>query len=379
LVARLRGRRFYCRSLSGEVRDGIFVNSDMTVSCNCQDIDGAGQIGNLRTAPFETLFAGPAATGLRRQLAAGRLPLDRCAACFHLRTAAPAEAEAQVTRYRLPPGLSVENTVHCNLRCLSCCRQQILNTRKLSRALSLDDFEIVGRTLGRLKARYCGFYNLGEPFFSKNIGRELAILRRHNPGMEILISTNGLLIDDDAKREAALLADHLLFSLDGIDTPMVRRYQRGGDFDRAYRNLADLTALRNRLGLASPRIDWKYVVFRWNDRPEHIRRAIDLARAAGADNIQFTFARTPGHGISWRFLASPFFRSLGVPDGWRCRVVRLRACKITSWADLKEQGSAAPLALSSARSSEYAISPANGHVFDKPAIEPKGAALPWVQ
>ncbi len=323
IYARLARRRFYCLALAGKVRDGIFVNSDMTVSCNCQDIDGAGQLGDLRTAPFEDLFAGPAAQRLRNELAAGRLPIDRCAACFHLRTVTRDEAQSQVAGFELPRGLSVENTVHCNLRCLSCCRRQILQTRKNGRALLLDDFEIVGRTLARLDADYCGFYNLGEPFFSQTIRREFEVLRRYRPAMHILVSTNGLLVDSDEKREAALLADHLLFSIDGIDTPMVRQYQQGGDFDRAYENLRRLVEFRNRRGLLKPRIDWKYVVFRWNDRPDHIERAIALAGQAGADSIQFTFARTPGHGISWRYLFSPFFRRLGAPDGWRCRVVWL--------------------------------------------------------
>ncbi len=327
--ARLANRRFYCLSLAGEVRDGIFINSDMTVSCNCQDVDGSGRLGDLRAAPFEALFAGPAAERLRRELAAGRLPLDRCAACFHLRMVDREQAQRQVTQYRLPRGLSVENTVRCNLKCLSCCRPQILATRGAGKAMALGDMEIIGQTLARLDAEYCGFYNLGEPFFSRTVRQELEILRRYRPAMHILVSTNGLLLDSDEKREAALLADHILFSIDGIDTPMVRRYQRGGDFDRAYENLGRLVALRNRRGLRRPRIDWKYVVFRWNDRPAYVRRAIELARQAGADSIQFVFARNPVWAMSWRFLLSPFFRSLGVPDGWRTRVVGLDH----RWAD----------------------------------------------
>lgn len=321
--ARLTGRRFYCLSLAGEVRDGIFINSDMTVSCNCQDVDGSGRLGDLRTTPFEELFAGPAAKRLRRELAAGRLPLDRCAACFHLRLASRHEAQQQIDHYRLPRGLSVENTVRCNLKCLSCCRPQILATRGRGTAMALSDVEIVGQTLARLDAQYCGFYNLGEPFFSRTVRQELEILRRYRPEMHILLSTNGLLLDNDEKREAALLVDHILFSIDGVDTPMVRRYQRGGDFDRAYANLGRLVEFRNRRGWRRPRIDWKYVVFRWNDRPAYIRRAIELARQAGADSIQFVFARNPVWAISWRFLLAPFYRSLGERDGWRSRVVWL--------------------------------------------------------
>jgi len=322
--ARLTHRRFSCRALAGTVRDGIFVNSDMTVSCNCQDVDGSGRLGSLRRQRFEEVFAGPVAAGFRRALASGRLPTSRCPACFHLEIVPAGKALAQLHDFSLPQGLSVENTVHCNLRCLSCCRQKILDTRRDGQSLSLADVKTVAETLRRLGARYCGYYNLGEPFFSPDIGRELAILRRLNPEMEILTSTNGLLLDTDQKRQAALLLDDVLFSIDGVSTEMVRRYQRGGDFDRAYRNLAALVRYRDARGLARPRIQWKYVVFRWNDNPSHARRAIELARSAGADGIQFVFARTPAHGISWRFLLSPFYRSLGVRDGWRSRCVWLR-------------------------------------------------------
>lgn len=334
LHARLTGRRFYCLSLAGEVRDGIFINSDMTVSCNCQDVDGSGRLGDLRGSPFDEVFSGPAAQRLRAELAAGRLPLDRCAACFHLRLATPEQANRQLHHYRLPRGLSVENTVHCNLKCLSCCRTQILRSRGSGKAMALADMEVIGQTLARLEADYCGFYNLGEPFFSRRVLEELQILRRYRPQMHILVSTNGLLLDSEEKREAALLVDHILFSIDGITTPMVRRYQRGGDFERAYENLRRLVEFRNRRKARLPRIDWKYVVFRWNDRPAHVRRAIELARHAGADSIQFVFARNPVWAISWRFLLSPFYRSLGVADGWRTRVVWLNdpTAEDAAWA-----------------------------------------------
>lgn len=319
--ARLTGRKFACRSLAGSVVDGIFVNSDMTVSCNCQDVDGSGRLGNLREASLEQILSGETAAGFRRQLAAGELPVSRCPACFFLQMVKARLAAAQADEHRLPEGLSVENTARCNLRCLACCREEVMQTRNGSHALSLDDLEIVGQTLARIGARYCGYYNLGEPFLSRTILPELQVLRKHNPELEILISTNGLLVNTDEKREAALLADHVLFSIDGIDTPMVRRYQRGGDFNIAYENLKALVEFRNRRGLKRPYIYWKYVVFRWNDRPAVVRRAIDLAREAGVDCLQFTFARNPLYGISWRFLLSPLFRSLGPSDQWRFRNV----------------------------------------------------------
>lgn len=328
--ASLTGRRFGCKTLSGEALLGCYVNSDMTLSCNCQDVDGAGRLGSLRQNTFEELFAGPRATHFRRELARGRLPLGRCAVCFSLEMkkgsgVLSGEASAGTGMglagkdsrplFRLPKGFCVENTVLCGLHCLSCCREEVMATRGRRHSLSLEDVDVVSRTLRRLGAVFCGFYNLGEPFFSPAIARELEVLRRHNPDMEIFIATNGQMVDSDQKREAALLADHVLFSIDGVTTEVVDRYQRGGSFDRAYDNLKAVIALRDASGRTRPLVGWKYVVFRWNDKPEQIRTLLRLAEAAGVDYLQLCFARTPWHGMSWRFFLSPVHRSLAKREG----------------------------------------------------------------
>ncbi len=316
--ARVRGRVFRCRALAGQLRDGIFVNCDMTVSCNCQDFDSSGRLGDLRAQCFEDIFAGPRAQHFRASLAAGRLPIARCAACPALEELPADEARRLAPVWRLPEGLGVENTVLCNLRCRSCCREEVMRRRGQHR-LTPADVEEVARTLARLRARFCAYYNLGEPFASPTIQRELEILRQHNPQLQLFTSTNGLLLDSAEKQAAALMFDHLVVSIDGISTPMVRRYQRGGDFDRAYGNLCALVARRNAQGNAQarhrPLVAWKYVVFRWNHHPSVIRRALELAERSGVDYLQLTFARTPLVGVSWRFHFSPFYRRLAPREG----------------------------------------------------------------
>jgi pyruvate-formate lyase-activating enzyme len=320
--ARLTGRRFRCKALAGDPCLGCYANSDMTLSCNCQDVDGTGQLGDLRKNSFEEIFTGEKAMRLRTALARGRLPLLRCAACFMLETMPRGTPESELTHFQLPRSFCIENTVACNLRCRSCCRLEVMKTRVNGTQISLEDAETLARTLQRLNATYCGFYNLGEPFASPRIGRELEILREYNPKMEIFISTNGHLIDTDEKRAAALLADNIVFSIDGVSTEMVRRYQRNGDFDKAYANMKALVALRDAEGRKRPVIGWKYVVFRWNDRPAVIRTLLEKAEAAGIDCVQLTFARTPWYGISWRFF-SPFYGSLARREG-RFRNIWLR-------------------------------------------------------
>src|SRR5882762_6342996 len=82
--ARLRGQRFACRALAGESDYNITVNCDQTVSCNCQDYNGSGHIGDLKQNSFEEVFFGPVAQRFRTELAKGKLPIHSCTRCGDL-------------------------------------------------------------------------------------------------------------------------------------------------------------------------------------------------------------------------------------------------------------------------------------------------------
>src|SRR4051812_25297813 len=82
--ARLRGQRFACRALAGESEYNLTINCDQTVSCNCQDYNGSGHIGDLKKSSFEEVFFGEAAWRLRSELAKGKLPISSCTRCGDL-------------------------------------------------------------------------------------------------------------------------------------------------------------------------------------------------------------------------------------------------------------------------------------------------------
>src|SRR5512139_716629 len=82
--ARLKGQRFYCRSLAGESEYNLTVNCDLTVSCTCQDYDGSGHLGDLNKHSFPEVFFGPVAQRFREELARGKLPITTCARCGDL-------------------------------------------------------------------------------------------------------------------------------------------------------------------------------------------------------------------------------------------------------------------------------------------------------
>ena len=300
--ARLSGKRFACRALSGGSEYNISVNCDMTVSCSCADGDGSGEIGDLSSQTLAEVFDGPQATALRRRMTQGRLPLLQCATCPDALAVPREQADHCRTHYSTPTlGIMVENTVCCNYRCRSCERQRILQHRRKTR-LDLEDIKNLSLMVQQYHIRSVAYFKLGEAFSSPTILEELRILRGDNPELTLLGATNGSLIDDDRKREAALLMDSIHVSIDGTDNRSVGRYQRGGSFDRAYGNLRDLVAYRNARGCQRPSIEWKYVVFNWNDKPAMLEKAIELAGEAQVNGISFWPAWSPFYGVSWRYL-----------------------------------------------------------------------------
>ena len=297
--ARLQGKAFYCNALAGNSDITVCINSDLTVSCTCHDVDGSGHVGDLSRQSLEEVFSGETARRYRQQLAAGRLPTPLCTRCCDLRTVDRQKAPAMVDRYRLPGFIMMENTSACNLRCVSCPRKRIRQMRSKA-SMSLEDVRRVAGQLKQAGVKRIAYLNQGEPFLSKNIRRELEIIRQTIPGVWINTSTNGQFIDTDEKREAALLIDRMQVSVDGVTQKMIEKYQRGLDFDRVCRNLKDLVEYRDAKGLTRPVVIWKYLLFRWNERREHLHRAIEMARAIGVDRILFEKTVSPFYGIPIR-------------------------------------------------------------------------------
>jgi hypothetical protein len=353
--ARLRGQRFYCRALAGESEYNLTINCDLSVSCSCQDYDGSGHLGDLNKRSFPEVFFGPVAQRFREDLAKGKLPITTCARCGDLArvpksqsravTGLPADgakqesgsgAQSSVTaaerdldrqiwagpRPRLPyRGMLLENTVRCNIDCIGCDRQSAARIRTVLQ-MDLQRLSRMADLVHDLGLQQLFYLNLGEPFLSPNIGPELALLREKNPDCRIVISTNGIILNTDARREAALRASDILFSIAGVNEPMVKKYEHHGSFQKAYDNMKALVDYRNARGLTRPVLEWKYLLFNWNDHPKTIAQAIEMAKAAGVDIISFWPTCNPFFGISWRYRLG-LLNHVGV-QCWKGREVDLR-------------------------------------------------------
>jgi len=313
--AYVQNKIFYCRALHGDSNFNICINCDLTVSCNCQDFDGSGRIGNLSEHSLEQVFQGAKAKFFRDTLSRRRFPLETCPICSELQLAPAVERPFYLNNYRVPrKGLMIENTVLCNLRCGMCRREDLLKIRR-DKVMSLENAMKVSALLKYCQIENLYYFNLGEPFLPVDVHRQVEIIRSQNKDMRIITSTNGVLLDKPEKLEAALLMDYIYVSLDGPDQETVDRYQVGSSFAKAYENMVRLAALRNARHVSRPIIEWKYVLFRWNDRPTQVRAAIEMARAAGVD----LFGLYPGGALlrnrSFRYPRHPFYRGIGTKVG----------------------------------------------------------------
>ncbi len=312
LKATARHESFFCKALAGESDFNISINSDMTVSCNCQDFDGLGRIGDLNLNSLEQIFRGSTACKFRSMLAARKFPIPICAHCADLKLMPVQEVKACLSSYRVPHrGIQIENTARCNLRCGICNREKILGLRSGRHSLSLSDVEKIAHLLKEYRFELVHYYNLGEPFVSADIREEIKIIRKYNPDIRISTSTNGQLLYGSSKIEAALSMDYIHISLDGISEDAVSKYQIGGSFEKAYQNMTELVSERNKSRRNTPIIEWTYILFRWNDHPKHISKAIELAKNANVDLIGFYLGggRFIDRSIRWHY--HPYFRQLG--------------------------------------------------------------------
>jgi len=322
-LAKLRGERFYCGALSGLSEYNITVNCDGTLTCNCHDYNGSGKLGDLNEQSFKEVFFGPKAQSFRDSLAKGKLPIRTCAHCGDLKRIK--KSKVHEIKPRLPyRGMLLENTVRCNIDCVGCDRIQAAGLRK-TKQMELDKVAKMADLVKDLGLQQLFYLNLGEPFLSPNIGKELALLREKNPNCRIVMSSNAIILNNDAKREAAMYASHIYFSIAGINDPMLKKYEHGGSFEKAYENLRALVAYRNARGLKKPTLEWKYLLFNWNDRHWMIERAIEMAREIGVDAITFWPTNNPFYGISYRYRLG-MLNDIGIGN-WKGRVVDFRTVK----------------------------------------------------
>ena len=276
---------------------------DGRLTCGCADPYGRRVLGDTRMTSVTGVWTGEVASSLRRDIVSGgskfcgdcplKLPLKKD-------EAPPARA---LDVGSLPSRLYVECTAACNISCnQACCAPETGITR--TRQAGMLDFDLftrvideAGPSLGRVD-----FFNYGEAFLHKRAVEMCEHIKTKFPHIYLYTSTNGLaLTEEKARRLAHSGIDEVTFSIDGASQDTYVQYRQRGDFGKALANLRVMADEKARHGRDVPHLNWRYILFKWNDRDEEMNAARRLAVESGVDRLCWEITDHPEDSFSQRF------------------------------------------------------------------------------
>jgi len=277
---------------------------DGRIVCGCADPYGNRVLGDTRTSSLHDIWTGPTIAALREDLNLGGSRF--CGDCPLKLPLAKGEAPP-LRGLDVPPQpsrLYVECTAACNISCLkACCAPEtgITRTRQAG-MLDVDLFTRVideaGPSLGRVD-----FFNYGEAFLHKRAVEMCEYVKEKFPHIYLYTSTNGLAFTEaSARRLARSGIDEVTFSIDGASQETYARYRQRGRFDLAVDNLRAMADEKQKAGRDVPVINWRYILFAWNDSDEEMGRARELAAGLGADRLTWEITDHPEDSFSRRFV-----------------------------------------------------------------------------
>jgi hypothetical protein len=308
---------------------------DGRIVCGCADPYGQRVLGDVRHGSLTSVWSGPVATRLRGELNGGgskfcgdcglKLPLKKD----------EAPSPRPIDAGPLPSRLYVECTAACNISCAqACCAPETGITR--TRQAGMLDFDLFTRVVDEAGASLVriDFFNYGEAFLHKRAVEMCEYIKSRFPHIYLYTSTNGLALSEpQARRLVHSGIDEVTFSIDGASQRSYEQYRQRGKFDAAIANLRAMADEKRKAGRDLPFLNWRYILFKWNDDDGEMARARALAAEIGVDRLCWEVTDHPEDSFSRRFLP-------GSPD--------LTAIRHEIWDD-NNLGNAIPGAMPRAR------------------------------
>ena len=277
---------------------------DGRIVCGCADPYGHRVLGDVRSSSVREVWAGGTISRLREDLNAGgskfcgdcplKLPLkkdDRL-------VVRPVDAGP------LPSRMYIECTAACNISCTeACCAPETGITR--TRQAGMLDFDLFRRVVDEVGGSLVriDFFNYGEAFLHKRAVEMCEYIKSAFPQIYLYTSTNGLALSEaQARRLAHSGIDEVTFSVDGATPESYAKYRQRGRFDVAIANLRAMADEKRRSGRDLPFLNWRYILFKWNDSDEEMNRARELAADIGVDRLCWELTDHPETAYSRRFV-----------------------------------------------------------------------------
>jgi MoaA/NifB/PqqE/SkfB family radical SAM enzyme len=295
-----RATRFTCswpHSIAVMLCDGRIV-------CGCSDPYAKRVLGDVRTTSLSDIWRGPVAHRLRVDLNQGGSSF--CGDCPLKLPLGPEDMIPQrsLDVGPLPTRLYIECTAACNISCFqACCAPETGITR--TRQAGMLDWDLftrvvdeAGPTLVRID-----FFNYGEAFLHKRAVEMCEYIKAKFPHVYLYTSTNGLaLTEEQARRLVHSGIDEVTFSIDGASQETYVRYRQRGRFDKAIATLKAMVDEKRAGGRDVPQLNWRYILFTWNDSDEDMDRARRIAAEIGVDRLCWEITDHPEDSFSRRFV-----------------------------------------------------------------------------
>jgi MoaA/NifB/PqqE/SkfB family radical SAM enzyme len=277
---------------------------DGRLVCGCADPYAKRVLGDVRTSTLTEIWRGPTASALREDLNRGG-----AAFCGDCPLKLPLTAD-QVIPVRdlnvapLPNRLYIECTAACNISCFqACCAPETGITR--TRQAGMLDWDLFTRVVDEAGPSLVriDFFNYGEAFLHKRAIEMCEYIKSRHPHIYLYTSTNGLALNGEkARRLVHSGIDEVTFSIDGASQETYARYRQRGTFELALANLRTMAEEKAKNQRDVPQLNWRYILFRWNDNDEEMNRARRLAADIGVDRLCWEITDHPEDAFSRRFV-----------------------------------------------------------------------------
>ena len=155
-----------------------------------------------------------------------------------------------------------------------------------------------GPSLGRVD-----FFNYGEAFLHKRAVEMCQYIKSHHPHIYLYTSTNGLAFNEAQARQLIHTdIDEVTFSIDGTIQENYPRYRQRGDLETALGNLAAMANEKRQAATDVPFLNWRYILFKWNDSDDEMNLARRRAADLGVDRLIWEITDHPEEAFSRRFV-----------------------------------------------------------------------------
>jgi molybdenum cofactor biosynthesis enzyme MoaA len=239
------------------------------------------------------IFASPELVEIRRAFLEGRLPHEGlCTGCAVL-----GHGRASQLRPSVMNVLHVEPAYLCQLSCPQCLTpRERLGLQEPPYYMSVDFFDGLLRQLqheGVSTIRLIHFEGRGDPLLNRKLGEMVELARRRYPAAVIMATSHGNFPFAAWMIESGL--DVLRLSVDGAYEESYQRYRVGGTLAAPLALMREIRDAKRRTGKLL-HVEWKYILFEWNDGDVELVEAARLARECGV-RLRFCLTHTDGRSL----------------------------------------------------------------------------------